>query len=282
MRLDEFIAEIETTFKNYVETGDIDRISIKTWVIEGLREMGKNICEKNEMFLNIEKSRALLPENFKSLILALNLTEMDECDLPKNNTHIYKRIIEDPGYYDWVTGEFVYNCNSRIITEQIIYPLENRKAYYQPTYLSLIKGFNRGSFDVDCVNMHPSIRNAYKDQINITNRTINANFKSGRIYIQYNSLPTDEDGEILIPEYTTGEIVKYIQNNVKINIAQDLIIGNKNPTGLRELLPLWLQERVRLRNGAKSEASFNNVSDNWSKIQKAKNQAIINKFDLRR
>ena len=47
MRISEFYAEIETTFQNFAETGDIDRISIKGWVISCLREFGKNICDWN-------------------------------------------------------------------------------------------------------------------------------------------------------------------------------------------------------------------------------------------
>ena len=44
--LEQFTAEIETSLSNYAESNDIDRQSIKTWVIQALRKFGKNICEK--------------------------------------------------------------------------------------------------------------------------------------------------------------------------------------------------------------------------------------------
>ena len=44
--LDEFIAEIETTFSTYAETNDIDKVSIKTWVIECLRPFITDIFTK--------------------------------------------------------------------------------------------------------------------------------------------------------------------------------------------------------------------------------------------
>jgi hypothetical protein len=53
----------------------------------------------------------------------------------------------------------------------------------------------------------------------------NTNFKKGLIYIKYNSLPSDENGEITIPIITTGDILRYITNYVKIQIAENLILN---------------------------------------------------------
>ena len=41
--LEQFTAEIETSLSNYAESNDIDRQSIKTWVIQALRKFGKDI-----------------------------------------------------------------------------------------------------------------------------------------------------------------------------------------------------------------------------------------------
>lgn len=282
MTLEEFIAEIENTFKNYTETGDVSRLSIKTWVIECLREFGKNICEKNEDFLEVRNSSAKLPENFKSLILAVRLHNVDYDQSTQKDSYVYEEIIENPGYYDWTTNQFVTNCDGKLITKKIITPTETVKRYYQPQYLSIVKGFNKRSFDVDCINLNPAIRDAEPYKINITNTTLNTNFKTGEIYIQYNSFPLDEDGEIIIPEYTTGDLVKYVSNFVKIKLAEELILNNKNPTGIQNLIPMWLQKEVPLRNAAMSECTFNSLSSNWTKKYKQRLQAEENKFNLPR
>jgi hypothetical protein len=281
-----FTAEIENTFANFSETGDIDRVSIKTWVISCLREFGKNICELRETIVKVENSQAILPDSFKSLKLALNLEEkgysIKGCHEKAKNSTIYRERIENPGYYDWITREFVTNCHGKLITESVIMNTEPAEFYYTPTYLSVVKGFKKESFDTDCLNLHPSIRNSYPHQVNINKRTLQANFKEGRIYVQYYSLPTDDEGEIEIPEITTGEILLYIENYVKIKIAENLILNNKNATGVSSLLPMWLGQNNKLKMGAKSEANYNGLPNDWHKNYNRKLQIEAFKYNLPR
>lgn len=284
--MSEFIAELETSFSNYAESGDIDRVSIKTWVISCLNEFGKNICEKNEAFIQIKNSQGNLPETFKSLILALNLkpeayTVFGDREQAEDS-FIYRQRIIEPAYFDFVTNEYVSTCKSKIVTEKIIMNNQPTELYYSPQLLSVVKGFKRDSFDIDCLNIHPSIRDAYPNQISINKRTVQTNFKEGNIYIQFNSLPTDEDGEIVIPEYTTGDLLKYIENYVKIKITEDLILKNRNPQGAGTLLQSWYQQRVMLRNAAKSECNYHGLPKNWNKGYKKRLQLETSQYNLPR
>lgn len=280
--LSEFISEIEESFSNYTESGDINRVSIKTWVIECLNKMGKNICDRTEKIIDIKNSQGYLGDDFKSLILALKL-------YPKNYAYvedrpvesfIYRQRIENPAYFDYIEQVYVPNCDSKIVTERIVYDNRKMEIYHEPQFLSVVKGFKKTSFDVDCVNLHPSIRNSYNDMISITGRTIHTNFSDGKVYVQYNSLPTDEEGEIVIPEYTTGELVLWIQNYVKVKIAEDLILKNKNPQGVAQLLPMWMQNMKPLFLGAQSEVNYQGLDKNWAKKYKRKLQFDIAKFNL--
>jgi hypothetical protein len=284
MSLQEFFAEIETTFQNLTETGDIDRISIKTWVISCLREFGKNICDQREGFIEIKNSQGKLPETFKSAILVLKLNA-EGCQIlgdksKAEKSYIYKQRIEQPGYFDWVTNEFVTSCKTKIVTEKVIMDTEAAEFYYTPEMLSVVKGFKKDSFDVDCINLNPGLRQAYPNQININGRTVQTNFQTGRIYLQYNSLPCDENGEIIIPELSTGDIYKYIQNYVKIQIAENLIANNKNPQGVGQLLSMWMQQNVMLRNAAKSESNWSGLPKGWNRDYKKKLQMDMNSFNL--
>lgn len=288
MTLTNFFAEVETTFSNFAETGDIDRLSIKGWVISCLREFGKNICEKREAIIEVKNSQAKLPETFKSLILALDLTPEGykiHGDVEKaKDSFIYRERIEQSGYYDWIEKVFVPSCaEAKVITESIVCNHQAVDLYYKPNYLSVVKGFKKDSFDVDCINLHPSIREAYPNQISINKTTLQTNFKEGRLYIQYNSLPTSEDdGEVEIPFFTTGDIEKYIENYVKIRIAENLILNSKNPTGVTSLLQMWIQQSISLRNAAKSEANFSGLPKNWYKNYNRKLQIEFDKYNLPR
>lgn len=282
--LSEFFSEIETTFSNFAETGDIDRVSIKTWVISCLRQFGKNICEKREAIVEVKNSQAKLPETFKSLILALDLTPAGykiHGDVEKaKDSFIYRERIEQSGYYDWTTFEFKPSCaEAKIITESIVCNNQPCDLYYYPNYLSVVKGFQKDSFDVDCLNLHPAIREAYPNMISINKSTLQANFKESRLYIQYWSIPTSEDGEVEIPEISTGDILKYIENYVKIKIGENLILNNKNPTGITNLLSMWMSQDRALFLAAKSESNWSGLGD-FSNKYKRKLQIEASKYNL--
>ena len=283
--LDEFIAEIESTFKIYADTNDIDRVLIKTIVINELRKFGKNICDKREAIVDIKNSQVLLPENFKSLILALKLTPNEELDC-KDNTEkrliIERQHIENPAEWTSTTRDYFVNyCESKIVTEKVYAYNERVDKFYTPHFLSLYKGFSNSSLDTNCLNLHPSIRDSYSDKISITNRTLRTNFREGKIYIQYNSLPEDEDGEIVIPILSTGDIRNYLVNKVKVELGQHLILSQLNTSGLKELMPLWIQSDRQLFILAKSEASWAGMNQKeWTKQRQQRNRVEQNRFNL--
>ena len=283
--LDEFIAEIESTFKIYADTNDIDRVLIKTIVINELRKFGKNICDKREAIVDIKNSQVLLPENFKSLILALKLTPNEELDC-KDDTEkrliIERQHIENPAEWTTTTRDYFVNyCESKIVTEKVYAYNERVDKFYTPHFLSLYKGFSNSSLDTNCLNLHPSIRDSYSDKISITNRTLRTNFREGKIYIQYNSLPEDEDGEIVIPIISTGSILNHIKNKVRIELGQHLILSQLNTSGLKELLPIWLQNERLYFIEAKSEANWAGMNQKeWAKQRQQRNRVEQNRFNL--
>ena len=283
--LDEFIAEIESTFKIYADTNDIDRVLIKTIVINELRKFGKNICDKREAIVDIKNSQALLPENFKSLVLALKLTPNEELDC-KDDTEkrliIERQHIENPAEWTTTTRDYFVNyCESKIVTEKVYAYNERVDKFYTPHFLSLYKGFSNSSLDTNCLNLHPSIRDSYSDKISITNRTLRTNFREGKIYIQYNSLPEDEEGEIVIPIFSTGSILNHIKNKVRIELGQHLILSQLNTSGLKELLPIWLQNERLYFIEAKSEANWAGMNQKeWTKQRQQRSRVEQNRFNL--
>ena len=282
--LDEFIADIETTFSNYAATNDIDRNSVKSWIIECLRRFGKNICDKRETIVEIKNSRAVLPETFKSIILALKIEDEDLAQKRDNKRLIVeKQKIENPAYWSNATQDyFVDNCTSKITTEKIYTYYEHEDRCYNYQWLSLVPGFSKSTVDAECLNLHPSIRNSYLNQISITQRTINTNFKEGKIYLQYNSLPVSGDesnSEIAIPIISTGDIHRYIELFVKCKITENLIINDKNPQSLLQLFSLWNQQLGQSFILAKSEANWSGISTDFGKrvyAQNRRNQDLYN------
>lgn len=282
MKLSEFIAEIESSLSNYAQ--DIDKTSIKLNVIQQLKIFGRNIAIIKEKVLHIENSRTDLPEEFKSLRLALKLNPIG-CEYKGNReelegSYIYRQRIENPMYFDEVNQEYVKTCCQKIVTETIKVGDSPLKMYYDQQWLSLVQGIQKDSIDAECLNLHPAIRNSYPNEISINNLSLNTNFSKGDIYIQYYSLPVDEDGEIIIPEYTTGDIYRYIEQYVKVKIAEDLIVNNKNPMGIGQLYASWKQELPYLKSAALKEAKFASLPKNWGKKFKSLNQKNTSIFAL--
>lgn len=279
--LDEFIADIETTFANYAATNDIDRNSVKTWVIECLRKFGKNICDKRETIIDIKNSRAVLPETFKSMILGLKLTGEDPVHKKDNKRLIVeKQKIENPAYWSDVTmGYFVNYCDSKITTEKIYTYYEHEDRCYNYEWLSIVKGLKSDSIATDCLNLNPIIRDTFPNRMSITQRTLNTNFKEGKIYMQYNSLP-EAEGEVAIPIISTGDIEKYIKNYVKIQLAEVLGINDKNPQTLSQWISVWLQKDRQLYIEAKSEANWSGFSEGWDRKMYNKNRQNQARYNL--
>lgn len=128
--LEQFTAEIETSLSNYAESNDIDRLSIKTWVIQALRKFGKNICEKNETVVEVKNSRALLPETFKSLTFAVKVKTKPFTDEESKQLILERKYIENPAQFDQLTQDYVVNyCETKIVTEKVYSNIEPPKFY---------------------------------------------------------------------------------------------------------------------------------------------------------
>lgn len=274
--LEQFTAEIETSLSNYAESGDIDRLSIKTWVIQALRKFGKNICEKNETVVEVKNSRALLPETFKSLTFAVKVKTKPLTEEETKQLVTERKYIENPAIFDILTMDYVVNfCETKIVTEKIYSNVEPPK-FYGYELLALTPNINRDTIDVNCFNLHPQIAQK-PNEISISSRTLSANFKEGFVFLRYNSLP-QIDGEICIPIITTGDIYNFIFQMVKINIIENIILNNKNPLAAGQLYPSLKAELRELEHKAQCEAKFSGLSKGWDR--KYYKQNLVNKKRL--
>lgn len=282
--LDEFIADIETTFSKYAATNDIDRNSLKGWVIECLRKFGKNICDTRETVLKVENSRVVLPESFRSMIVGLRL--FDESAKKENQDKrliVEKQKIENPAYWSDTTMDYFVNyCESKITTEKIYTYYQHEQRCYDYQWLVVNKGINKDTIATNCLNLNPLIQGNFENRVSITKRTMNTQFKTGLVYIQYTSLPADEKGEIVIPIISTGSIKEYIENTIKIKICEDLIINDKNPQALIQLMGKWEQKDRKLYIEACSESNWSGFSPKWYLNIYKKNRENQNLYTLPR
>lgn len=260
--LEQFTAEIETSLSNYAETNDIDRLSIKTWVIQALRKFGKNICEKNETVVEVKNSRALLPETFKSLTFAVKVRTKPFTEEETKQLVSEVRRIENPAIFDIISGDYIVNyCSTKLVTEKTYTNIEPPK-FYGYELLALAPHINKNTVDVDCFNLHPLIASK-PNEISISARTLSANFKEGYIFLRYNSLPSLDD-EIAIPVLSTGDVYNFIFQMVRVNIIENIILNNKNPLAAGQLYSSLKAELRELEHKAQCEAKFSGISPSFA------------------
>jgi hypothetical protein len=262
---EQFVAEIETSLSNYAESNDIDRQSIKIWLIQALRKFGKNICERNETIVEVKNSRALLPETFKSLTIALKVETSPFEEKKDKQLVLERQYIENEAIWDTLTLSYIQNfCETKIVTEKVFANKENH-IIYDIVPLSLEDHINKDTIDVNCFNILPSIRNNYPNRISITNRTLNCNFKDGFVYLKYNSLPQDEDGEIAIPIFTNGALFDYLLVHIERKLIKNLILSNKASSEIKSMYQNIQQEETRLFFNAQAEAKFHGLKKGWDR-----------------
>ena len=276
--LEQFTAEIETSLSNYAESNDIDRQSIKTWVIQALRKFGKDICEKNETVVEVKNSRALLPETFKSLTFAVKVKTKPFTEEESKQLILERKYIQNEAIWDSLTQSYITDyCQTFITTEKVYSNTEPHK-FYGYELLALSPHISKDTLDTNCFNLHPYISSNKPNEISISARTLSANFKEGYIFLRYNSLPSDKDGEIMLPILSTGEILEYCELTVKRRLAENLIANNKNPAGLVQLYQMWAQQERSALHAAKTESKMGGLSKGWDiKMYK---QRLVNRKRL--
>ena len=275
--LEQFTAEIETSLSNYAESNDIDRQSIKTWVIQALRKFGKDICEKNETVVEVKNSRALLPETFKSLTFAVKVKTKPFTEEESKQLVNEKSYIQNPAIWDSLTNSYVIDaCQTFITTEKVYSNVEHSK-FYGYELLALSPHISKDTLDVNCFNLHPMI-SSKPNENSISARTLSANFKEGYIFLRYNSLPSI-DNEVAIPIISTSEIYDYIFNLVRTNIAENIIANNKNAgSGLAQLYQMWKSSERTLLHGAKTESKMGGITKEFAR--KVYKQNLMNRKRL--
>lgn len=262
--LEQFIAEIESTFSNYADSNDIDSQSIKIWTIQALRKFGKNICDRAETLVEVKNGRALLPETFKSLTFALKVDFTPKEEEERKQLVNETIRIENPAIWSSTIQDYIVDyCETKIVTEKTFANKEHH-VLYDMQILELEDYVSKEVLDVDCLNLHPSIRNKNNHRVSIVNRTLNCNFKNGFVYLKYNSLP-EIDNEIAIPIFTTADIYDYLMVHVERKLVKNLILSNKAGSEIKTLYSDLRQEEAQKFVLAQGEAKWHGLKDGFSR-----------------
>jgi hypothetical protein len=274
MKLSQFIAEIKTSMKSYDAANLIDEISINNWVIDELKRFGSNLMSLEEEIITVKNGKAKLPDNYWhprviARVYAERFENLDgEDEDVRFSRELYDRI--ERGAKWLPTGECL-EVSEKTITEKVYVDQQRVELHYsRPILLNVTRGVTQRNLDYECINLSKRMNASREFEVVINNRTLQANFTEGVIYLQYYGLERDEDNEIIIPETQHNRLKVYLEYFVKSKILEDAILNNDD----RSTVNLWQVFEQKAANHfdlAMTEAKMEGL--NWRETRKLmKNQ----------
>lgn len=267
MTRQELIAEITSDFKSYDESGLIDYRSLKLWIKNELKRFGNNIMIPTEKTIEVKGGKAKLPDNFWKLLVAAKCDDGGHKIIEGEREHIvmshaWRVRTERSKVWD-NNSESFFTTDHKVIKEKVYFDGGTIEYYYRnPILLRLARGMRREACHGLCRNLQTSLTASSPNEINILGEYIQANFSDGYIYIQYMALPSDDSGELIIPETQHNSLQKYITYYCKMKILENLI-GNEDDPQKRTDLNYFAQRTDETFGLAMTESKFEGLGNDW-------------------
>lgn len=283
MTLEQLIAEITSGgMQQYDEANLIDYISVRSWIKAELKRFGNNIMVMGEELVHIKNYKGKLPDNFWQLYLAVNCNLKGYIkDDPENvlqNSFAFLEKIETTQEWD-NQNETYYGKDVKYVREDFYFNTGKATFFYgNPTFLKLKRGFDKSLCAPECKNLIKSLTHGNPNEVNIVGDTLNTNFKEGSIYLQYRGLPTDEEGNLIIPTTQHDRLKDYLIYYCRMRILEDIWTGDD--ADVAQKLSYYSTRQREAFQLAMTETKFEGLGRNWATLLRNKQRAQTRKYDI--
>lgn len=264
----ELIAEVKSDLEQYDEYNLIDSISLSRHIKNKLKRFGNNVTEKSEKVVDIRNGSGILPDAFQSLYVAYKCEpcgveyDSDEQKSQIQTSNFYRERLEMDKRWDNTSNSYVYE-NCKMIQDTLYFnhrPINFR--FKNPEMLSLGEHINRSKIEEDCLHYREELEQSQDHYITIKGNTLYTNFNKGYIYIIYRGLPTDETGDLLIPDTQKNYLQEYIISEAKTKILEDVVSNSDEPNAAR-LLTYFSEKASSNFILAKKELKWESLPLDW-------------------
>jgi len=273
--LKNIIAEVRTELVQYESAGMLDEISLTNWARRALKGFGNLVTTLQEKTVDVKNSRAKLPEDFYSLYAAakcepyrIQMIKGDETELI-DSLFVTIRTESNP-VWDNQSNKFQDGEYTKIVEKTYLRggTVEADLYYHSPKLLRLTRGIKKESCHSQCKNLSKELTYSSPYEINILGDYIQTNFSEGFIYLQFFALEKDEEGEIIIPELSTDQLVEYLTYHLKRKALEAIWISDDDTIQNKIQWMLQLENDAKLK--AMSDAKMESISGYgwWNTIQK--------------
>jgi hypothetical protein len=141
--------------------------------------------------------------------------------------------------------------------------------------LKLVRGYKKSRCDKGCPNI-----NEYESpyEISIQGNFLQTNFKEGTIYMRYRGLPTDDDGDLIIPEIQRNKLQEYIKYTCIRRTLENLLLSSDDPNVGNKLQ--YFRQMEKEAYGAAKNDTIAEGMFGWKERIKHKNRRYFRKFDV--
>lgn len=278
--IDSLIAEIESSMSQYKTAGLIDKVDLYRWTNIALKNFGQSICVLTEKVVEVKNGKAYLPEGFHSLHFAAYCSPKGYYTNGNKrpaviSSNIWKERVERR--MEWNSCEPCCTTETETIISEDIYLDDNLLTFYytNPIVLKLGKSFKKDLCTNECKNR---VIKESPYEINIIGTTLQTNFNSGYIYIQYYGLEQDENGLPLIPDTPKRKVEVYIEYHLKRKLLEQLMLNGDDVNLINMLSYFAQQERIEFPQ-AMSDAKFQTLNYNSYKKLAQQNRAALARIE---
>ncbi len=305
---DTLLADARSDFKKYQLQGGIDPQELIKVAKRVNYDLGLRLNQTKEVILEVEKGRVRLPNNFYTLNFMFMCGSYEVKTYLPQGTHVEERIVNaatpyqvaPPNVIDVCQDEPVVSpcdpcsqcntpccdgpcqsCASPTIscslnckgeTIQLVQTLKFETRVY--SVLSPVKLLqNAQDIDCDCPNLYwdSPLTGWIKDG------WLYLNFQTGKVYLNYQGMMEDDDGNILVPDHDM--LNEYYEYALKQRILENLIMNDEVVSQAKIQL---IETRYRAaRNAAKSivnTPNFSELKQMWQVNRKAMYHKYYNMF----
>ena len=300
---DQLVNEASLDFEKYELDGSIQAQQLIKVAKYVNYDLGLRISQTKEVILEVEKGRVKLPDNFNVLNFALVCGDFDTKVYMPQGTHIEERVV-DPINYRPVGPEVIPLCepssvnpstngqtcsscssspcdcqntlsvpgscqlNCKGETYELIQYLTYQTRSYK--FLKPIKILqNNMEVDCDCPNLYwESPMSGW-----IKDGWLYTNFQEGKVYINYQGMMEDDQGNLLVPDHDL--LNQYYEYAIKQRILENLIMNDETVSQAK--IQIIETRYEKFRKAAKSFVNTPNFAE-LKKVFETNRKAMYHKY----
>jgi hypothetical protein len=300
---DQLVNEASLDFEKYELDGSIQPQQLIAVTRYVNYDLGLRISQTKEAVLEVTKGRVKLPDNFNVLNFALVCGDFETKIYMPQGTHVEERIVDpityrpigpeviplcEPGVVNPNTqGQTCSSCSSAPCSCQSTLSIPNscqlnckgeqyeliQYLSYQTRVYKFLKPIkllqNAMEIDCDCPNLYwDSPFSGW-----IRDGWLYTNFQEGKVYINYQGMMEDDNGNLLVPDHDL--LNQYYEYAIKQRILENLIMNDETVSPAK--VQMIEARHDKFRKAAKSFVNTPNFAE-LRKIVDANRKAMYHKY----